>query len=486
MYDELIARWATEAPDSPAVIVPNGGFSFATFDRHINNVAARLQTLNLRPGSRVVVVTPDDYAHWLLLLALDRLGMVSVSLGAGQASDAMLAALKADLVVTAPEADLQARVQKFQASHEWFKEALAAAPAARPPRRQQPGEIVRIFSSSGTTGLPKLMAFTRSQVTARIDASRTTYRAGPLSRACALMGPGTSGGYLWSLVFWSSGGSVLLNTRVAQSLGDELRRAVPTHLVVAPGTLLNIMRNPAANLPQMPSLEIHVAGSTLPRVLATEVASRLSPNIVMRYAAAEVGAMAMGAASLLDRHDGTAGYVATSAEVQVVDRDGNLLPPGVTGILRARTAGMFTGYLNDAKATAAVLRDGWFYPGDLGSLSADGLLLVQGRDMEIMNIGGDKYAPNALEEVALSCAGIRDAAAFSVPDGFGIETPWVAVVHGEGHRKGEVLTKLRARWPGLAGVRVAVIATIPRNQMGKVERLTLRRLATNWASARAL
>ena len=132
-----------------------------------------------------------------------------------------------------------------------------------------------------------------------------------------------------------------------------------------------------------------------------------------------------------------------------------------------------------------VLRDGWFYPGDLGSLSADGLLLVEGRDTEIMNIGGDKYAPHVIEEVALGCAGIRDAAAFSVPNEFGVEVPWLAVVRGEGHRDGEVMGKLLARWPGLAGVQVAVIAGIPRNQMGKIERLTLRHQALAWTKARA-
>jgi len=483
VYDDLISQWAAERPDSPAIILPSGSVSFAAFDSHINNIAARLQAMKLAPGGRVAVLTPDDYAHWLLLLALDRLGMVSMSLG--NERDTLLAALKPDLVVTASGGDLKTSFPTLQATQEWFAETLAAPPAARPPRRGQPDEVVRIFSSSGTTGTPKLMAFTRSQVQARIDASRATYRADAQSRACALMAPATSGGYLWSLVFWSSGGSVLLNTRNALSFGDEFRRTTPTHLVVAPGTLLNLIRNPAANLPLMPSLEIHVAGSTLPRVLAAEVARKLSPNIMMRYAAAELGAMAMGSVALLDRHDGTAGYVAPSAEVEVVDAEGKVLPPGVTGILRARTAGMFTGYLNDAKATAAVLKDGWFYPGDLGSLSADGLLLVEGRDTEIMNIGGDKYAPHALEDVALGCAGIRDAAAFSVPNEFGVEVPWLAVVRGEGHREGEVMGKLRARWPGLAGAQIAVIASIPRNQMGKIERLTLRRQALSWTKARA-
>jgi hypothetical protein len=48
--------------------------------------------------------------------------------------------------------------------------------------------------------------------------------------------------------------------------------------------------------------------------------------------------------------------------------------------------------------------------------------------------------------------GIRDAAAFSVPDKFGVETPWIAVVRGADHRPGELMGKLKTRWPLLRGV----------------------------------
>jgi 2,3-dihydroxybenzoate-AMP ligase len=251
----------------------------------------------------------------------------------------------------------------------------------------------------------------------------------------------------------------VLNRKYARALGEALLRTRPTHLFLATGTLLNLVRGPSAIASPLPSMEVNIVGSTLPRALAAEARKVLSPNVAVKYGATEAPGVAVGAGELLERHDGTAGYLLPTAEVEAVDADGKVLPPGTTGLLRIRAAGMITGYLNEplnGGPTASALRDGWFYPGDLGSVSADGLVLVQGRASEVLNIGGDKFSPQAFEDVALGCAGIRDAAAFSVPDKFGVETPWIAVVRG---------------------VQVVFVGRIPRNGMGKIERQSLRQQA---------
>ena len=59
--------------------------------------------------------------------------------------------------------------------------------------------------------------------------------------------------------------------------------------------------------------------------------------------------------------------------------------------------------------------------------------------LPVLNIGGEKFSPQAFEDMALGCAGIRDAAAFSVPDRFGVETPFIAVVRGADHQPGGLM-----------------------------------------------
>ncbi len=476
MYGEWISYWAKQSPANVAVILPRAAIGYATFEGHINKVAARLGALALPPGSRVAVHVADVYLHWLLVLALDRLGIASASLDTLASDDPVFAALKPDLVFSDVGSAAGTPARMVAISQEWFAEAMRLSPCVPLPRRPA-DEVVRIFASSGTTGTPKLMALTRAQVAARVDAQRLSFAAGAASRASVLIGPSTGGGFAYTLAFWSAGGSVVLNLKFARSPGDALLRTRPSHLFLATGTLLSLVRGPAAIARPLPSMEVHVVGSTLPRALAAEARRVLSPNLAVKYGATEAPGVAVGSGALLEQYEGTAGHVLPTAAAEAVDGEGRVLPPGTTGLLRVRSAGMVTQYLNEPTHGDSPLRDGWFYPGDIGSVSADGLLLVHGRASDLLNIGGEKFSPQAFEDMALGCAGIRDAAAFSVPDRFGVETPFIAVVRGADHKPGELMGKLKARWPTLRGVQVAFVRQIPRNGMGKIERQRLRQQA---------
>ena len=476
MHNEWISFRAKSRPDHVAVVVPSGPVRYGEFDAQIDKVASRLAALGIRAGGTVAVHLPDEYVHWLFVLALDRLGFASVSIGMPSAQHPLLAVLRPDLVVTNAEGAQNTPFRTLVVTPQWYGETMAMAAVARSPRQGRPDEIVRYFSSSGTTGTPKLMAVTRAQVEARMGQAVDAMGAGMTTRSCTLLGMVTAGGYTWPLAYWMAGGTVILNMTFTKSLAESLRVTKPDQVVLSAGTLLNLVSGDAAKLPPMPSMKIFCVGSVVPKALADAARRVLTPDFNVSYASTEVSGVGIGPSALLQQHDGTAAYVFHGTDIEAVDDHDKALPAGATGALRMRRAGTVSGYLNeDLKGGArSSVRDGWFYSGDVGSVSADGVVLVAGRTNDVMNIGGNKYLPEAIEEVALTCAGIRDAAVFLVPDKLGVEAPWIAVVRGEGHQPGELVSKLGARWPQLAGIRVAVVTEIPRNQMGKIDRLTLR------------
>ena len=85
-------------------------------------------------------------------------------------------------------------------------------------------------------------------------------------------------------------------------------------------------------------------------------------------------------------------------------------------------------YLDDPALSQIVFRDGCFYTGDTGYLMKDGMLVITGREKDVLNLGGDKVKPQTIEAVLTAFEGVGEAAAFTVPNQLGIDEVWALVV----------------------------------------------------------
>jgi acyl-coenzyme A synthetase/AMP-(fatty) acid ligase len=99
-------------------------------------------------------------------------------------------------------------------------------------------------------------------------------------------------------------------------------------------------------------------------------------------------------------------------EAQILSETGEILPHSTPGILRLRSPTMATSYIGNPEATAAVFRDGWFYSGDLGSLTEDGRLRILGRTIDTFNFGGIKVNAADIDASVLRVPGVRSAMSF--------------------------------------------------------------------------
>jgi oxalate---CoA ligase len=106
----------------------------------------------------------------------------------------------------------------------------------------------------------------------------------------------------------------------------------------------------------------------------------------------------------------------TGVEIQVAGPDGRPAPTARTGEVWIRGASVTSGYLNDAEANAKCFSGGWFRTGDLAYKDADGYLFLTGRIKEIVNRGGEKISPAAVDAVLQANPKIEDALSFGVPD----------------------------------------------------------------------
>ncbi|WP_395685034.1 class I adenylate-forming enzyme family protein [Caenimonas koreensis] len=457
---------ARMSPHEPAVVTNTEILTYRRFCKAIDRVSRLLQEQNLPADSRVAVVVGTPYAAWLVNIALSRLALLACECTASG-----LKVLKPTVVVTdAPLAHAGARV--ITMTKEWLDpEAAPIAPAQE--ALLDPSKPARIVMSSGTTGLPKLAMFTAGEFDERLRTMALAYGLTTTSRTLCLMGMPSIGGIVWPLATWMAGGVVLLTTVGPNKPLIKLLRDKPTHLFVSTAQLEQLVQSLPADFTPQRDLVTYVAGSVLPRALNQAARARLGQSLMMVYGSTEVGTATLAPAAHVDFRPGLTGYVCPPAEIEIVDEAGRTLPLGETGIVRTRNVGQVHRYLDDDKTTAETFRDTWFYPGDLGAMGPDGELFVKGRALEVMNFGGVKVTPNAIDEVAAKVPGVVEAAAFVVADKAAKQWPHIAVVAGADFDEARLIKRIGASFPSVPPLKVVRVDKLPRNDMGKILRLEL-------------
>jgi acyl-coenzyme A synthetase/AMP-(fatty) acid ligase len=226
--------------------------------------------------------------------------------------------------------------------------------------------------------------------------------------------------------------------------------------------------------PPLSSLQtLGIGGSRLLLSVLREAQGKLTANVLSGYASTEAGSLTMGTGEMLAAGDGSVGYVLPNVALEAVDPDHRPVPPGETGIIRVKTPHLLE-YLNPTADTAEMFRDGWFYPGDVGSVDKDRRVTLAGRTTEVINHGGSIVAPEYIEEVLKTVRGIRDVAVVGVTNAMGIEEIWAAVIADDGLAPQSIVPQVRDRLVGIVPERIIRVDQIPRGEMGKIRRKELR------------
>jgi long-chain acyl-CoA synthetase len=134
------------------------------------------------------------------------------------------------------------------------------------------------------------------------------------------------------------------------------------------------------------------------------------------------------------RPSGSMGIPLPSTLAKVVDQEtgSRELPPGEEGELIIQGPQVMEGYWQNPNETSNVLRDGWLYTGDLARTDADGYFYIVERKKDLIIAGGYKIYPREVEEVLYQHPGVKEAAAFGVPDAYRGETVKVVIVPRDG------------------------------------------------------
>jgi crotonobetaine/carnitine-CoA ligase len=407
---------------------PGGQFTFAEVERLSAGYARALHDRGVRAGDRIAVMLTNRPAFPLTWLALARLGAVMVPVNTKyQSADAehVLRACGATGIVAGAEFEelltrLPSDVPALRQPHPVATiEEAGNAEAGPLPGDPDPAATANIQFTSGTTGYPKGCVLPHRYWTQLAGGMITDF---PYLSDRDVMLTAQPFHYIdpqWNVAAGLLSGAelVILDGFHPSSFWEKIRQHQVTYFYCLGAMPTLLLRMPAHPLDREHRVRA-VQCSAIPPALHGELEERWGVGWYEAFGMTETGADLR--VTDLDHDElvgtGCMGGPVSYRHVRVVDTEGQPVPAGETGEITLRGPGMMDGYLDDPRATAAVLRDGWMHTGDLGRMDPAGRVYHAGRLKDMIRRSGENVAAREVEEVLLTHPDVRLAAVTAVPD----------------------------------------------------------------------
>jgi acyl-coenzyme A synthetase/AMP-(fatty) acid ligase len=453
------------------------------FARAIDAASHFLGTQDLEKGLSVAVINHDLADSWVLVLALQSLGMHTVC----AKSIDILEALALDRVHTlvTTESEFAKRRSELGGSTvgrviaipnpTYSDDKLPSDVQARESR--EPGG--HILYTSGTTGSNKKL-FWAGDLQPRRTAERiltNPYCGVDTAYHCLNFGLWTALGYRNALATWQLGGCVIIEQR--EEWPRYFLDSGLTHASLLPDQVHQLLEFADEQLSAVSAgdFQLIVTGGFLPQKTAEQLIARITGNLLNAYASTETYCLTLGS-KVTNREDLYWLTPTGSREVEIADEDGNECPVGVEGRLRIRLlAEDCCSYLDDPQASAIVFSDGCFYPGDRAVQRADGRVRIVGRGADVINFRGQKMSVAPLESDIQDRLGVKAVCLFSGIGTAGEELVMIAV-QAQAWPEKALLNNVGREFSRFGQVDFALFQQFPRTQTGtsKIDRIALRKL----------
>ena len=470
---DVIARHAESIPRAAAVIEGDRVLAFREFDRAVWRAAAYLRRAGIGPGDVVGVTMGNTALHLVAGYALARMGAVQLSLPLRESRPVREGLARrfraAALLCESAEAALPA-LAAISADPAWLDPD--DSPIERAVRAQGDGAGWKIAMTSGTTSTPKAVLQSHAMHIAWRELNQAAVPVQPDERYLAVVPLDFFVGFRLCMDLHWAGAAVVVGDapRTVNALFETIERHGVNYLYLTPSHLQQLLPRLPADRPHLPGLRRLRTGSmTVNEALRGDIMRRFTPNLVVAYGTNDVGSpFTLADGDTLKKFPDSLGFPAPSVTVEVVDEAGRALPAGETGFIRVRAPGMPRAYIDNPEASARAFRDGWFYPGDLGTKSPEGVLYFKGRADDLMNYDGIKIYPAEIEAALLEHPGVAEAAAFPLASRKHQDLPAAAVVLRPGASQDAVHAWSRERLGTRAPAVLVALSALPRNAAGKV------------------
>ena len=485
----------------------NRRFTYAEYGETIERLAHGLISAGLKPGEIVAIFLPNSWEFAATYHAATLAGAIPTLLNPSyrerevryQLENSGAAFLVTDAATLGninlsglPNLRRIYSTRQLASGTENFADLLRATAAVLPDPTQSSRETLAALPySSGTTGLPKGVMLSHFNLVANIY-QLIAPNGAPLKHSdtmlCFLPLYHIYGLNVALNPILTLGATIVLMPRfnVPQLLGLLVSEGVTMMPTVPPA--LNAL-NQAAEAGLFP--KNHKVGwvKSGAAPLAPELARRFTEltgiPINQGYGMTEASPVTHAGYvdSALYRPE-SIGQPLVQTDCRVLDAEDREVPAGEAGELVMRGPQFMLGYWKEAQATASVLRDGWYWSGDIVRRDADDFFYILDRRKEMIKYKGFPVAPAEVEAVLMEHPAVRDCGVIARPNPEAGEIPCAFVVLREGHNSDEAMKQSLCGFvaerltPYKQPREVRFVDSLPRTPSGKILRRELRKIFT--------
>ncbi len=491
----LLAAQARQRPEATYFVAPETGamLTFGGLDASCRAVGALLARLAGPPGAHVSLAMPNGLATLRILLGAMASGYCVNPVNLVSQPEQMRYVLDhSDCAVVFASPQWAERIRGLVAGIARPIRVVEVDPdapvlpgedprdASFAPASVAPDALALLMYTSGTTGTPKGVMLTQSNLAANARTISAEHRLGPSDRVTAVLPLYHINAFAVTMLApLAHGGSLAMPPKFSAGRFWELATVHGcTWLNLVPTMVSYLLEGEAPPREGIAHVRFcRTASAPLPPEHLVAFEQKFGIGVIETMGLTETVAPAFSNPfEPGGRKVGSVGRP-SGCDARIVDEGGRTLPDGTPGEIAIRGPQVTSGYYkNEAATAAAFFPGGWLRTGDVGVRDADGFFFVTGRIKELIIKGGENVAPREIDEVLLRHPAVLDAAAVGIPDRHYGQEIMACVIRRPGSACSEdelrefCVERLgRFKTPKV----IRFVDELPRGPSGKVQRLKL-------------
>lgn len=432
MFDESCKKYANNV----ATIYDGQQLSYSSLNQAVNSLGNELKSLGIKKGDNVGIMISNRPEFVISYFAVQKIGAVAVTLNVLSTSHELRYFLgNSDAKCLITEASLIKRFNEIRAdlplcahaittgetfeAYSDFRSIIEKNTPPLDPLEMADDDPAVIIYTSGLTGKQLGAVLTHRNLFTQSNLVASIYDGTEKDRSLAIIPLFHAFGAVANMLgAIRMGASIVLMDRFSlDSIFSTIEKERVTYIAAVPRLFLGMVFHTETEKYDISSLRFCITGGS---AMQMEFIAPFEEkfNVILRegYGLTEASPVCSVCRREMPNKPGSVGTVIPGTEAKVFDDHGNELPIGEIGELVIRGNNVMKGYYKDEAATAAVIKNGWLFTGDLARMDEDGYIFLTGRKKRMIITSGFNVYPLEIEQILSLHPGVLTSSVIGKPD----------------------------------------------------------------------